>query len=358
MNNNLSLRYFYQEDGELDPFTKLVDCFSAHLYFILKNKIAGIQNPYEVFLKDISFYLTLNDRGAIYDIDFLDNSINEDVFRLEYHKGKGEGAFSGCRELLLKGEPVIIYTDTRKVPFFNDNQGEGTEPTDAGVQLGHVFLGVGHEGDNLYYVEAPWNINFNRFIPYEGNRSVGVIPKEELNDAFESFLTYTTVEINERNLTNKAGRIKAVMKNSVDNYLKKSHRMNNLTYFYGSEAIDKIIEVCEKEIMYLDMQAYSCSLNLFSLLDWRFFNISRRRILLLEALKNNRDLFDSSKANNTIDVLNIDIKAWKRVLTTIRKMNIRKRYLLDSSLMDCLIEVKRIESSLNERLHEMEFKTT
>jgi hypothetical protein len=358
MNKNLSFRYFYQEDGELDPFTKLIDCFSAHLYFILKNKIEGIQNPYEVFLKDISFYLILNDQGAIYDIEFSDNSINEDVFRLKYYKGKGEEAFSGCREMLLKGEPVIIYTDTRKVPFFNDNQGEGTEPTDAGVQLGHVFLGVGYEGNNLYYVEAPWNINFNRFTPYKGNRSVGVIAKEELNDAFESFLTYTTVEVNEENLANKAGRIKAVIKNSVDNFSKQSHRSKGLTYFYGSEAIEKIIEVCEKEIMYLDRQAYSCSLNLFSLLDWRFFNINRRRILLLEALKKNKELFESSEASSAIDVLSINIEAWKRVLTTIRKMNIRKRYLMDSSLKDCLAEVSETESKLNDILHEMELKST
>lgn len=357
MNNNLSFRYFYQEDGELDPFTKLIDCFSVHLYFILKNRIKGIASPYEIFLRDISFYMAQNADGEIHDIDFLDNSTNEDVFRLLYHKGKGEDAFTGCRERLIKGEPVIIYTDTRKVPFFNDNQGEGTSPTDAGVQLGHVFLGVGYKDDKLYYVEAPWNINLKSFIPYEGNRSVGVISKDELNEAFESFFTYTTVEINEAGLLEKAGRIDTVINNSVENYRRQSHLSDGLTYFYGCQAIEKIIEVCEKEVMYLDRQASSCSLNLFSLLDWRFLNINRRRILLLEALKKNRELFESSSVNSTIDALNCDIEALKGVLTTIRRMNIRKRYLLDASLKGCLMEVMRTENSLYGRLHEMECKS-
>lgn len=108
------------------------------------------------------FYVSQNEDGYFYDMDFVDNDINEDVFKLQYFKGKGDETFLKCQDLLDKGEPVIIYTDTRKVPFFNDNQGEGTEPTNAGVELGHVFLLIHREDELLYYVEAP--LEYNKYI--------------------------------------------------------------------------------------------------------------------------------------------------------------------------------------------------
>ncbi|MFZ5989301.1 MAG: hypothetical protein ACOYWZ_19575 [Bacillota bacterium] len=346
MNKNLSSQYFYLCNGDIDPFTGLIDCFNVHLYFTLRNKIGNIINPYGIFLRDIAFYVSQNEDGAIYDVDFIDNSLNEDVFKLQYFKGKGYETFSNCEALLDKGEPVIIYTDTRKVPFFNDNQGEGTEPTNAGVELGHVFMVIQREGDLLYYVEAPWNINLNNYTPFEGNKSVGVINKSDLKAAFDSFLTYITVKVEESSLHDAPMRLKQVINNTVENYHKKTHKSKGLTLSYGLEGIDRLIEACGREFMYLDQKALSCSLNLFSLLDWRIVNINRRRILLLESLKTHSRLIDNRCINHITDIIDSDIKSWQSLLTAIRKMNIRKKYLLDKGLQKYLMEVRKMEDEM------------
>jgi hypothetical protein len=350
MSKNLLFQYFYNSNGDLDPFTKLTDCFNVHLYFTLKSKVNYNGSPYEIFLRDPSFCLTQKKDGSIYDIDFLDNTLNEDVFQIQHHKGKGEATFNEVEALLDKGETVIVYTDTRKVSFFNDNQGEGTEASDAGVVLGHVFLFVHREGEKLYYVEAPWNLNLNNFVPYEKNKSIGVIEKSKLQDAFDSFLTYTTVNINKEGLSKGLSKIKKIANSATENYKREAHEKGDLKYSYGIEAIDGIAEAFSKEIMYLDRKADSCPLNVFSLLDWRIVNIIRRRILLQESVAIYKEKVGQKETEFLISASSADIKSWQNLLTTIRKLNIKKKYLLDSGINKYVFEIGKMEQQLIEEL--------
>lgn len=354
MNRNFIFPYFYNEDGDLDEFTKLMDCFNVHLYFILKNRMPGITNPYEIFLRDISFYLSLTADGSFYDFDFPDISLNTDVFILNFHKGKGPEALSNMEKFLDHGEQVIVYTDTRYVPFFNDNQGEGTAPSDAGVVLGHVFLVVAHDHDDqLYYVEAPWNLNLNHFKAYEGNRSIGVIPKKDLEKAFGSFLNFVTVKVNETGLPVNFDRINRVMNTSVGSYQKAAYSTDGLTVYYGKQVFEKLNEVFAKKIMALDQQAASCPLNLFSLLDWRILNINRRRIVLRESLQRNPKSENSTQLTGLIAAIDEAVKAWQNVLMFVRKKNIKKQFQLDESYVGCFAEIAACEERMMNMMMEL-----
>jgi hypothetical protein len=354
MNRNLIFPYFYNENGDLDEFTKLVDCFNVHLYFILKNRMPEIANPYEIFLRDISFYLSLAEDGSFYDFDFPDNSLNTEVFILNYHKGQGPQALSNMEKYLDRGEQVIVYTDTRYVPFFNDNQGEGTAPSDAGVVLGHVFLVIAHDHDDqLYYVEAPWNLNLNHFKAYEGNRSIGVIAKQDLEQAFGSFLTFVTVGVNETALPVNFERIKRVMDSSVGNYQKAAYTADGLSVYYGKQVFEKLNEVFAKKIMALDQQAASCPLNLFSLLDWRILNINRRRIVLRESLQRNPESKNSAQLTGLIAAIDAAVKAWQNALMFVRKKNIKKQFLLDESYIGCFAEIAACEERMMAMMMEL-----
>lgn len=346
MNPNLTFPFFYDENNDLDEFTKLVDCFNVHLYFILKNRIPEIDNPYEIFLRDISFYLSLSPNGSFYDFDFPDNSLNTDVFILNYHKGQGKEALLNMELFLDKGDPVIVYTNTKYVPFFNDNQGEGTSPFNAGVVLGHVFLVIAHDVDRLYYVEAPWNLNLNHFKAYEGNHSIGVIAKKDLEQAFASFLTFVTVKINETGLSNNLGRIKSVIDSSIGNYHKAAQEAGGLSIYYGTQIFDKLNEVFAKKVMALDQAAASCPLNLFSLLDWRILNINRRRIVLRESLQRNLKSLNSAQLSGLIASIDADIKAWQNALMFVRKKNIKKQFRLDESYLGNFAEIAACEERM------------
>jgi hypothetical protein len=353
MDRNLNIPYFYNENGELDEFTKLVDCFNVHLYFILKSRIPELVNPYEIFLRDISFYLSLSKDGSFYDFDFPDNSLNTDVFILEYHKGKGPETLAKMEKFLDQGEPVIVYTDTRYVPFFNDNQGEGTTPSDAGVVLGHVFLVIAHEPDSLYYVEAPWNLNLNHFKAYEGNRSIGVIPKQDLEKAFASFLTLVTVKINEAGLPADFGRIKSMMDSSVRNYFNPANETGEQAIFYGKQIFEQLNVVLTKKTLALDQQAASCPLNVFSLLDWRILNINRRRIVLKESLQKALNDQNSAQLTGLISAIDAAVKAWQNVLMFVRKKNIKKQFVLDESYLGCFAEVAACEERMMNMMMDM-----
>ena len=345
MSKRLSLQYYYNNDASLDTFTRLLTCFDAPLYFILKNKVTNIDNPCEAFLRDITFYLSQNSDGSIYDIGFLDNSINSDLFKLKWYGGKGNEALAQVEALLDARELVMIQTDTRKVPFLKNYQ--GTSSLDDGVAVpGHVFLAVYHDKTHLYYAEAPWNINTGNFNVYEGNESIGVIKKDDLRSAFDSFLNCITITLNEDGLF-KSDRMKTVIEKSAKNFDKKTLNSDGFIFSYGREAIERLIDVCRREFLYLNQDVASYSLDLFGLLNWKLWDIVKRRQLLFQYFVKHSNQFNSVDIDGLISVIDDDIKAWIGVIDIILKRNMEKKYMLDSQIQKYFMEIVDVEEKVN-----------
>lgn len=353
MSKRLSLQYYYMEDGSLDPFTEYLTCFDEPLYFLLKNKFGNL-NPCEAFLRDTTFYLSQNSDGSIYDIGFLDNSINSDLFKLKWYGGKGNEALAQVETLLDSGELVMIQTDTRRVPFFKYYQGSNTD--DNGVAVpGHVFLAVYHDKSRLYFVEAPWNHHPNNFVPYEGNPSIGVINKEDLRFAFESFLNCITITLSEEGLF-KVDRIRTVIEKSIKNYEKRALNSDGFIFTYGKEAIEKLIEICQREFLYLNQEVMSYSLNLYGLLFWKFWDIIKRRDLLYEYFLKYSKQFNNPDVDALIKIM-ADLKNAWRVISgdngIITGMYTAKKYLLDASLVKYFKDILDLEGQLNAGLKKL-----
>ena len=193
-----SIQYYIPHEGE--DLVSNLNCFQSCIYYILKTERNFKDDDLlEIFLGDLTFGIVENSAGMIIDICFLDGAINQHGFKIHYTLGKGVEVLPKVEALLDQGKTVIIQTYMQRVPFFMNFIGLDHELDEEHYRKNyhsyHTFLALGYDRDNLYYVEPVRNSK--RYIPYEGNKTIGVIQKKELFPAFNAFFNYTYLTFHE-----------------------------------------------------------------------------------------------------------------------------------------------------------------
>ena len=363
MTENLELEYHYFKNGESDLFAGNLDCSQQMLYFIFKKKCKNYVEYQHLFAMNFIFYAMLNEDNSLYSIESVVYPLKEDIFKLNIYHSKGYGAMARIEELLDSGEQVIVATHVERLPFhdhfegFDEPSGDVNSPNpfEDGTTgfTAHTFLVVAHEAENLYYVEIPTILNQEYYVPYAGNKSVGIIRKNDLKAAFDVFVSFATVDINFENLE-KRDYLRESMELSMQYY------RNNVTYrcthkiLFEEDAIDFLISLCDSKSVYINTDAEMVTKNLLDLIRWKFYAIAGSRYLLTNILKNYKGNCNKQVQSELTEVLYKAYNAW-RVLPMIamRKFHDEKDYLFGEEYRNVFIEARSLEKRILELIAEL-----
>lgn len=326
MNDN-----YFRPDGSVNYFPKLLSCMQGVLYFFLKSKFEDIGDPYEVFIQDTNFTLMQNKDGSIYEIDFLKSWDYNQVFFLDYRKGKGMEALKEIEYLLDGGEIVLFQTFFPRVPFFKFFVSIDAQYCEEKEQPEHIFVAIKHDKEYIYYLEAPWLIN-NNFLSYNGSKTVGKVKKKDLESAFECFLNYYSITVFEEGLYKslEGGLIKAYIKDILEQFNRPSQIQNSIVNTYNAEGVKKLIEMSHQgayqfkdRIQNEKYELYMCVYNLF---EWKFENIRQRNWILQECIRRHPELFQSPFYDKVLNTMSQTIIPLAHILGKLRKMSKTDRF--------------------------------
>ena len=362
MMENLELEYYYLKNGETDEFVRKLDCTQKTLYFIFKKRCKNYYDYKSLFILNFTFYAMLNDDNSLYNFDSIAYPVNEDIFKLNIFHNKGYAAMAQIEQLLDKGEQVIIVTHMVRVPFFDRFQGFDEPTGDEGrpnpLEDGtaefsiHTFLAVAHEGENLYYVEMPTIINQQNFVPYEGNKSVGVIKKKDLDAAFRVFVSFCTVDINLDNLQDK-DYLREALGLSMQYYRDGEVYPCKYKILYEEEAIDFLISICDGKTIYLDSSENMRTESFYQFILWKIFAIAGSRGILAEMLRDYKRTCNTEVRTELIEILDRAYAVWDDAVKLAAKKHQEKDCVVGKEYSDLFIEAKGLEHRILELISEL-----
>ncbi|WP_027630731.1 non-ribosomal peptide synthetase [Ruminiclostridium cellobioparum] len=350
MRQNIDMEYHFLKNGETDDYSIYLDCASLMLYFISKKKLKSIKGIRELFLGDIVPKVIQNSDGSIYDVDHLAYPFREDIFKVQYYRDKGYQSIKEIEELLDKGELVIVNTFMQRVPF--SVHFRGAEYSALEVNDEHTFLIIAYDKQRFYYVEIPHVINAENYIPYDGNKSVGIIDKEELRPAFDVLLNFATVSVDEQKL-NKGSQLKKLIQLTLDNYEKGVFYEEGRKVSQGFAAIPCLMELCEKCNLDLNNRKVFTGTTLVELFNWKIWMIASQRKLLKFVLEEYDEECNYEVRLNLMDRLEELCKMWIDLGHLIGGRHGKGEAIFDTFYMEYLRELKDKEEELINELKEM-----
>jgi FkbH-like protein/non-ribosomal peptide synthase protein (TIGR01720 family) len=352
LEKNLEIEYFFTENGSIDPLAKNMDCSTMIFYYNLKRYFPNCTDYLLVFFNDISFILTINPEGVLYNIDVNSFSDINDLYQADVRKGEGFQAISAIEELLDQGKLPIIKTYTKKLPFHKNFISFDFEVTDTPEDLAkdaHTFMAVAYDPQMLYYVEMPYVLNSN-FIPYAKNKSVGVVKKDDLKHAFNVEIYYATIDIKVEKLNREISlkeKISLITSNSAQSVQNKE----GYTIYSGLDALDALMTICRNETLFLNQEnLYYNGFNIKKLFDWKLWTIISRRLQLKEILISQNDKHPNIKKYEILGTLDALIQAWRDLIGFISEKYERKEYLFGKEYLKNLETIKEGERKLLQKL--------
>jgi len=345
MRENLEIEYHFLKNGDTDPLTTALDCGSDMIYFALKKNIKNMKNFSQYFLDGFVPLLTQNTDGSIFDINSVKFHQEESDNINYFIKGNGFESISQIEDLLDKGEQVMVMTTNDRLPFHVDFKGFDL-PADQFKINGHTFMFVAHDKTRFYYVDMPSMINTENFIPYPGNKSVGMVKKEDLRAAFDIFLQYATIPITEDG-GDKSVNIRDLVQMSKDYYYKDKVSENGFTYSYGINALNTMLELCKKNVLVLtDMNNIDPYKNFRDLIGWRFWHLAGRRRIFRLALMDYKETSNQDVKIKLMDILDCldDMWIYTSDYMTVKYNN--RELIFGSDYVECLEQIKDKEEEL------------
>lgn len=316
MEENLKIDYYFNSEGERDKLTEIMDCSNLMLYFLLKKQVANHGDYHEYFAQGFNIDVTLDQNNNLYDMNCFSYHLRNDIVQITNYSGVGKQAMTHIEQLLDQGEQVIIDVFCLRNPAFKEF--ESFSAPEQKQRRGHVFMLVAHDKDNLYYVEMPDGINASNYIPYKGNKSVGILPKADIMPAFEIEVYYSTAKIVKEQLKKKTN-LKDFVHSFLDNYNKMPTTIQGLTTYYGKSAFEKLIELATSKKLYLNQRENRYKRTLQDVIHWKFELIVWRRRLFQTTLEHNQDTYDEAKKQKAIHLLEDSANRWEKLYRTLTK---------------------------------------
>ena len=205
---------------------------------------------------------------------------------------------------------------------------------------------MGHDPDNLYFVDLPTNINPERFIPHPDNDTVGVIPKKDLKNAIDAFFNYTYLDIRPGEAPDLFGEIQSVITKSIANFHLPTRHENGVTVYSGREAMERLKSQLQNRQLDLKKRGNRYGIPIGELLLWKFRAIAGRRNLLHRAFVRYRQRFPEGGADHIIELLGLVLKGWNTMLIEFRKICIQARYEPTAKFLQTVTDVAACENQI------------
>ncbi len=320
--NFLERDYFYDSNMKKDEKVAMVgNCLEQLAAIIMKNIYPGEIDYYAMAIEDLSFHVRYDRQGYLTRSALKCNETGLGrkpwIFRKEvivYHR---EEAIAALKHSLVTYGYAIVRTADGHLEFSkNYNEASGENDTfDYGKfpEMGHVFLIIGEDEDNYYYIEQPNEINRKYYIHAGGRRDIGMYPKEKFYRAFELYLGLFFVEFHEEDMDHGGQLGQRILRQSKanfqDNYASRAPENDSFSILGGRAALIKIKDMLEQGKFVLDRKVFHPSVQAYG-----SHTIGEEFLNGMTSILNRREAMEGYLRNQgqESDVLARDIALWKQ----------------------------------------------
>jgi hypothetical protein len=349
------IQYYMSPEDEL-VFD--LPCIQSCIYYVLKTEFRlPVDQIFEPFLRDITFILQESETGSIREIGFLNSVIHDQLFERHYILGKGSKTFGEVESLLDQGKIVVIQAYAPRLPFHKDFGGVDApfdeQEYQRNYQTQHTFVALAHDADNLYYVEIPYEMNPVQFAPHPENDTVGVVPKADLQPAFELFLNYTYLTMDQNQAPDMFGALQTAIDQTVANFDLPRKLEEGCATYTGREAIARVkSHLCNPQFN-LKERLQPSGQTVGECLLLRFRAVARRRSLLYRGFVKYRSRLPEPLGDSIIQRLNAIQANWNTIILNIRKMCIKYEFKSDASFQKVVADLIAWENLLIDELKDL-----
>ncbi len=349
--------YFYNVDMTRDDNVAMAgNCFEQLVAIVLKNTTDEPINYSTMSLEDISFHVRFDKEDFMIRSALKCNytGIEKGMWRINrtiIKKNEAE-AKTLIEETLREHGYAIVRTVDGHLKFskyYNDEHKSAEEFDYSKFQEnGHVFLIIGEDEDNYYYVDQPSEMNIKNFVSVSGRRDIGVYPKLLFMEAFRIYLGIYTAEFNMDNILNSGNFVKKILNKSIYNYENNisSREAENSSFnvMGGRRAMYKIGKILEQSKLVLKKKVFNPSI-----FDYCSHTIGEEFLNGLTSIINRREVLRNycTEIGLNADLIETDMKLWKK----IKNMTLYKFNRGDGILRVSDIEYKPVEET-EEKLFE------
>gem|GEM_PF-1211190 len=347
--------YYFDSEGKPDEFAKLLNCFQAPLYFLLKGRL-GLSDPYPLFMQDPGFHLVRRPDGGLSGIEPRQSWSSGPYFDIGVHRTSGAAGLAKLCELLDQGCFVMLQTHSQRVPFYRHFQSLDfpfNEPVHNSLQ-NHFFTIVGYEEDAFYFMDSIWEIRQESFVPYRGFKHMGIVRQAELEPAFRSFMNIYTFEP-------KRAAVEAALtpQGTLDmlDHVRKQARgpaeeRQGLICENELQGLDSLVAACERGEFVLSGKPDRYDLNWCALLEWKFDNLRQRKFILLRCMEMS-PLFQEQPYRELVRMWADNTTLWLVFVSKLRKLLRTQKFPAPQELALSLDKLRLSEYALIEGLERL-----
>lgn len=342
MKDYLSMHYYFNDNGTADEIVdSLGDCLVQSAYVILKNKYNMRNDYYKAFLNESTVKLSIYDDGSIACFETIENNFIKMLFSINEYE-ENENTVNKVSEILNSGEIPVIKTIVERLPYssFYDEAYKLDQ-----IRTHHVFIIIGEDEDNFFFIDNPGVISFDRFKAFSANKEVGVMPKSILYNATKDVSSIFVFDFNMDTIDKYINDPLYSFINSKNNYLKECEIEENKSHFYGRQALIKLKELFEMECINLDSEAPSKDRRMIIYLNWKIWNIKGRRKLLRYYLKENISSI-GEKATKMINALDNSITHWELLYRVLYRDYLKGNLIAGNRYVDLIKDIITYEDEI------------
>ncbi len=307
MENFLTKYYYLNSDEVMDDIVdSLGDCLVQAAYLVLKSKYGLRRDDYKAFLNETTVKLTVNSDNELISFETIENIFDRKIFSINYNSQTNQNTIEIVSGILKNGDIPAIATIIERLPFsafYDVNYKLNVRRT------GHVFIIVGEDEENFFYVDNPSVISYKQYEAYEKNRGIGIISKKFFYEATKDYCDVLTFKFNKDVIDFYTKHPQEALINSKENYYKDEVSYGDFTEYFGRNALLKLIEIFEMEKLHFDELAPSEDRDMITYFNWKLWNIKGRRNLQRHYLEQIVDKNNDS-ALQLIKSLKESIKQW------------------------------------------------
>lgn len=353
--------YYYNKDGTKDLFIdSLSNCFEQNLYIIMKNKLLYDANYFNIFLEDLTFSISFDKNYNLVRSGIKPNNTGIDNSMIKTHeiivRNNGVKAISMLESFLEKDKIVLVRTVDQLLPFtiyYNQYFDADNYP-----ETGHLFLIVGQDRENFYYVDHDTGIEKGNFIPHPIRKDIGVFPKNDFLKALNIFMKCISINIREENIVNTYETAFLKLKKSASNYYANKFSKNDITKkcnrtMGGRRAVLELLAFFKTKDRNLKDKVFNVTNGQYSPFDL-FYNLSTA----ITGIENRRKIFlgyllKAPEYCNSFGLINqseLDLNAWGDFKNILTKRYFQNEFLIDGSIEKYLTNILDCEDKLFELL--------
>lgn len=344
----LSASYYYSDNKPDNLISVLGNCWENNVYLIMKQKLGNLVNEinlYNLFVEDINIFIEYFSNNT-FKINQQLSTINQGIYTVQVSeiKGNAQKALSILEDLLDTGEIILINTVCQQLRFStyynSDFDIGGHNPT-------HGFLILWHDKDNLYYVENSLKLNPNFHKSLKGNGEIGVANKMDFMRAFDQAVICNTFTFNLKNIMNSDSILPAILETIVLNYYSDKIETSEAgEYWYGRKAIEKLLQLCSNNNIYLNKTLGPHFLYPMQEYIWiAISNLCNRRKLLQLCINNHKEL-NIQDVYVINDIFNQNVEFWIILRNTIEKNCRNNHFTFNSDYKKCIEKIIHSEDRL------------